>query len=94
MLDSELQVRMLKKCANQNCSNTFRYLSEGKLYLIERGGTIANRNRSVRHGGESRPPEYAWLCSSCCRHLAIRFDQEFGVVLIPKSEARENKEFG
>jgi len=86
--------RMLDKCANQNCSNTFRYLSDGKLYLIDGGWTVANRNRSVRRASESRPPKYAWLCSSCCRHLAIRFDQEVGVVLVPKSERLENKEFG
>jgi len=46
MPNSELQVRMLEKCANQNCSNTFRYLSDGKLYVIDRGWRIANRSRS------------------------------------------------
>jgi len=65
-----------------------------EAYLIDRGWRISNRNRSVKHAGESRPPEYAWLCSSCCRHLTIRVDQEFGVLLVPKNEGLENREFG
>jgi hypothetical protein len=72
----------------------FRYLHEGKLYLIEPGSAIAKRNSSSRSLGESRRPEYAWLCPSCCRHLTIRFDEEFGATVVRKTEALQDKEFG
>lgn len=85
---------MLSKCANPNCSNTFRYLHEGKLYLIGSRPEKARRNDLSRHTGEPRPPAYAWLCSSCCRYMAIRFDQEVGAVVIGKSKPVQNKKFG
>jgi hypothetical protein len=84
---------MLSKCANPNCSNTFRYLHEGKLYLIECGSATRNRSGSAK-ATRSRVPEYAWLCSSCCRHLIIRIDKEFGVIVIRKSVSCSRSDSG
>lgn len=75
---------MLSKCANPNCSNTFRYLHEGKLYLVNSCPAKGKRNGSSRHASESRPPEYAWLCSSCCRRMSIRFDENLGAMVVRK----------
>lgn len=85
---------MLSKCANPNCSNTFRYLHEGKLYLIGSRPANAKRNGSSRHATEFSAPEYAWLCSTCCRHMSIRFDQKRGAVVVCKSEPLVDKQFG
>lgn len=84
---------MLAKCANPNCSNTFRYLHEGRLYLVDSSWAITNRNGSVE-GTTRRTPEYAWFCSSCCRHMAIRIDEEFGPIVVRKSESLQQKRFG
>ena len=85
---------MLSKCANPHCSNMFRYLYEGKLYLIESCQPKTRRNDSSRLTSESRRLEYAWLCSSCCHYLSIRFDQELGVVVVRKSEPIQDQKFG
>ena len=74
---------MLSKCANPTCSNTFRYLYEGKLYLID-GGSAAKRSGFSRRASEARQPEYAWLCSSCCRCMAILIDEDFQVTVVEK----------
>jgi hypothetical protein len=83
---------VLFKCANPNCSNTFRYLHEGKLYLVNSCPAKAKRNGSSRH--ESRPPEYAWLCSSCCRHMSIRYDEELGAMAVRNREPLQDHKFG
>jgi len=77
---------MLSKCANPPCSNTFRYLSEGKLYLIDSKAAL------VRHGvraesnnaGKSCIYEYFWLCSSCCRDMTIQIDNNFQISAVRK----------
>jgi hypothetical protein len=84
---------MLSKCANPNCSNTFHYLHEGKLYLIGSHPGKERRNDLSRHTGGPRT-EYAWLCSSCCRYMAIRFDQELGTVVVRMTEPLQNKKLG
>lgn len=85
---------MLSKCANPHCSNTFRYLYEGKLYFVESCPATAKQSDSSRHASESRRLEYAWLCSSCCRHMSIRFDHERGAVVVRKHEQIQDKKFG
>jgi hypothetical protein len=85
---------MLSKCANPHCSNTFRYLYEGSLYLIESSPAKAKRNDSTTYASESRRIECAWLCSSCCRHMSIRFDQELGAVVVGESEQIQDKKLG
>jgi hypothetical protein len=75
---------MLSKCANPSCSATFRYLSEGKLYLVD------VKAASVRHGaraeskyaGKSCIYEYFWLCSSCCRDMTIQIDNKFEISVV------------
>jgi hypothetical protein len=85
---------MVSKCANPNCSNTFRYLHEGKLYLLDGGSAFARRNGSRKPAEESRPLEYIWLCSSCCRYMAVRIEEELGVSVVPKAELPQDQKFG
>lgn len=62
---------MLSKCANPVCSNIFRYFREGKLYLVD----------SKTQSSKSRVLEYFWLCSSCCREMTIRIDDDRAVTI-------------
>jgi hypothetical protein len=74
---------MLSKCANQNCTNTFRYLHEGRLYVVDsRTALNGNRPRS-KSSGRFKPLIFAWLCSSCCSSMTIQFDAEFGTMAVP-----------
>ncbi len=76
---------MLSKCAGPDCSNIFRYLHEGKLYLIDFKAASASRGHPARaqYKGNSAF-EYVWLCSSCCRDMTIYADPDFGIVVVRK----------
>jgi hypothetical protein len=67
---------MLSKCANATCSTKFRYLSEGKLYLIDSRAASARFGvrGELKYAGRSCIYEYFWLCSSCCREMTIQID--------------------
>lgn len=73
---------MLSKCANPTCSNTFRYLHEGKLYLINSASCCYGRKRIAIPANKSGVPEYAWLCSVCCRYLTMRLNEEGGTIAV------------
>jgi hypothetical protein len=79
---------MLSKCASPGCSNTFRYLHEGKLYLIGSKAASARRKRpaTLYEGGSTL--EYVWLCSSCSRDLTIHVDPDFGISVVHKGTAQ------
>lgn len=69
---------MLSKCANPACSNAFRYLHEGKLFLIESGAgpTGGKSEAALQNTGRSRAIDYVWLCSSCCREMTVYIDDK------------------
>jgi hypothetical protein len=82
---------MLSKCANAPCHNVFRYLREGKLFLIDSGSAL-QRKRRLEDAGKARPHEYAWLCASCCNYLTIRIHDELGAVVVPKTAELTGKD--
>jgi|SRR5262245_27362264 len=75
---------MLSKCANPACSNVFRYLHEGKLFLIDSDPDLRQKRLSRNGAGLGRL-EYAWLCSYCCRYMTIRVDEERGTMVLRKA---------
>jgi len=75
---------MLSKCANPKCPTLFRYLHEGKLYVIGPRDALAGRSSS-----KSEQIEYAWLCSSCSHYLTIQVDAEFGTRVVRKLEGND-----
>lgn len=82
---------MLSKCANPNCAATFRYLHEGKLYVIDVSSDFA-RSRSLadpKMVGTCGKREYYWLCSTCCRHMTIRVNRD-EEVLVRQRRGSEN----
>lgn len=73
---------MLSKCANPTCPTVFRYLHEGKLYVIDPRGTLAgHKPRSSSRSGQM---EYLWLCSSCCLYLTIQIDEACEMRVVEK----------
>lgn len=82
---------MLSKCANPRCSATFRYLHEGKLYVIPRREALAKHEPRYPSGGPQL--EYAWLCSSCSIDLTIQSDNDFGMRVVRKGEAKNGPTF-
>lgn len=79
---------MLSKCANPTCSTTFRYLSEGKLYLVDSKAVLVRHGAraQLKHAGKSCSYEYFWLCSSCCRDMTIQIDNKFEVSVVRQPE--------
>jgi hypothetical protein len=77
---------MLSKCANPTCCSTFRYLSEGKLYLVDSKAVLVRHGAQVesKYAGKSSIYEYFWLCSSCCRDMTIQIDDSFNISVIRK----------
>ena len=79
---------MLSKCANPSCSTTFRYLHEGRLYVIDPRGALAGHKPIC--STKSGQLEYAWLCSSCSLYLTIRIDEELGTRVVWKFVAKND----
>jgi hypothetical protein len=82
---------MLSKCANPTCSATFRYLHEGRLYVIASRETLGGHK--TRCSSKSGQLEYAWLCSSCSLYLTIQIDEERGTRVVRKFEATNGSKF-
>jgi len=84
---------MLSKCASPACSTTFRYLHEGKLYLIDSKALARCKPPAdLKYAGKPGTLEYVWLCSSCCRELTIQVDRDLGVRVVRKREIQNGSE--
>jgi len=60
---------MLSKCVNPACSNSFRYLHEGKVFRLERDPLPAEVSGNPAHHFE-----YFWLCPVCSSFLTVVFE--------------------
>jgi len=59
---------MLSKCANPNCSASFLYLHQGRLFRFEVEARKSGKLAAVRDGPARKAAlhiEYFWLCDSC-----------------------------
>ena len=81
---------MLSKCANPDCSAPFRYLHDGRLYVVDSRVALAGRKPRC---SKSEQLKFAWLCSSCSLYLTIQIDHEFGTRVVGKLEAANASEF-
>jgi len=66
---------MLTKCSNPSCCVTFRYLTGGRLFLLESDRALSTCN--------SDRPEYFWLCGDCSSFMTLRLGQGATVVAVP-----------
>ena len=47
----------------------------------------------ARCSSKSGQLEYAWLCSTCSLYLTIQIDEEFGMRLVRKLDAKNGSKF-
>jgi hypothetical protein len=83
---------MLSKCANPTCPTTFRYLHEGRLYVMAPREASAGREPRCSTS-KSAQIEYAWLCSACSRYWTIQIDQEFGAIVARRLDTKNGSKF-
>lgn len=73
---------MVATCANSNCTATFRYLREGRLFAVQ-------PSVSSRPGADLSPatrgPRFFWLCESCSRAMTIAVGPNAAVRVVRKS---------
>jgi hypothetical protein len=70
---------MVSQCANPQCAARFRYLHQGKVFLVERkNGNGNSRNAASRL-------EYFWLCSDCAPRMTLETEQGSGVVRVAEN---------
>jgi hypothetical protein len=88
---------MLSKCANPDCSATFRYLHHGKVYRLDPDVLALRADSSHSDFGvplsavtrlapvplrkSARSPEYFWLCDHCSETMTLRAERG-NVVLV------------
>jgi hypothetical protein len=83
---------MLSKCANPNCSKTFLYLREGKLFRVE-VPVNGNQERNSPEGEKNKlagryRSEYFWLCRHCASQMTVVWRKDAGVTTVPLVEYR------
>jgi len=69
---------LLNTCANPNCSESFRYLRDGKLFRLQKEGKGSS--------SEISNPEYFWLCDHCAETMSLRLTGQ-GEVVVCASES-------
>lgn len=76
---------MLSKCANPECSEQFRFLHQGKLFLI-----IPTPN--MPESADSSLPflyERFWLCDSCSKKMTLVWNgTKVKIVLLPEKSTK------
>lgn len=82
---------MLSKCANPDCSASFRYFHTGKLFRAEVSVGLDRRRALGRDAQQSKPLrrlEFFWLCERCAETMTLIFDKDSGVTVREKQYAR------
>jgi len=67
---------MLSSCANPSCVRKFRYLHEGKLFLLQSSRNENTTSKRVDFAGHVDHLHYAWLCDHCARVFEVVLDSE------------------
>jgi len=75
---------MISKCANPDCSASFRYLRDGKLFRVDLD-ELENRPESDSDKAWHRR-EHFWLCGCCAASLTLVAEKGRGVTAVPLSQ--------
>lgn len=62
---------MLSKCVNPACSASFRYLHQGRLFLLDVADDADIGRLSCHEGLAAHRLRYFWLCDACCRSMTV-----------------------
>ena len=75
---------MLSQCANPGCSETFRYLHEGKIFYLAPTPDV-----QIALGMQSEAlHERFWLCAPCSKEMTVIWDgMKAKVTRLPASAA-------
>jgi hypothetical protein len=73
---------VLDKCANPDCPNAFRQLSQGKLFVVETGPVIISNTR-LWNRRTSRRVEHYWLCDDCASVMTLSYEKGRGIKAVP-----------
>lgn len=87
---------MLSKCANPDCSASFRYLHEGRLFRMAVAGTVIDHSNfgadpeitDPRMKKASSRIEFFWLCEECAPEMTLIFKPGVGVTAQPAVRAQ------
>jgi len=83
---------VLHKCANPNCTNPFRKLSQGKLFLVDTQPLEQSATRRTRWRSQpAQRVEYYWLCDQCAFVLTLSYERGRGVIAVPRAEVARRK---
>jgi hypothetical protein len=63
---------MLTKCSNPACDAVFRYLYDGRVFVLEKDPAVGLET--------SKRPEYFWLCRRCSSKMTLRLGEDAPVV--------------
>lgn len=85
---------MLSKCANPQCTASFRYLHDGKLFRMEvpAGFPAVDKPPQVA----KKPPqrtEFFWLCEKCSTQMTLVYNKELGITTRPLPSIRAGMGF-
>ena len=81
---------MLSKCFASQCSATFQYLGQGKLFRIDfteasRKRTLAGQQSTASARRRSAPIEHFWLCERCAATSTIELSEASEVCVVPRA---------
>ena len=65
---------MLVKFTTPSCSDSFRYLKDGRLFRLESDPTLSS--------SKSNRVEYFWLCHRCSSKMTLRLIEDGTVVTV------------
>ena len=77
---------MVHKCANPACSETFRRLRDGRIFVLEVEGDPRGEGK-----GNTRQLRYFWLCNSCRRTMTVIGEKRKGVRVVPLGPASDTR---
>jgi hypothetical protein len=83
---------MLSKCANPECSNSFRYLSQGTLFRWDGLAKAQHRLNLVPNTLKNPIPriEFYWLCKDCSSHLVVVYREGIGITVRALGESKSS----
>lgn len=81
---------MLSKCLNPQCSATFQYFGQGRLFRIDfaeagRKRALAGKETVSSIRSKACPIEHFWLCEDCAAVMTIELCESGEVRLLPNA---------
>jgi hypothetical protein len=82
---------MVSKCANPDCSASFRYFHAGKLFRMETAAGFDRRRTLGQDDSLNKPLRrvvFYWLCEDCAEKMTVVFDKESGISVRSSAKAQ------